>query len=113
MSGLNKPQNSNKQLAYWESETELDKDWEPIQVGSSGQMVKLLVNYHSLVGGGLGEPKGEVWDPLGKPQTITKVGWVELSLLNRELGCPAGHFQGYFSPQEKITKMYGVWELED
>ena len=65
MSGLNKPQNSNKQLAYWESETEWDKDWDQIQVGSTGLRVKLLVNFHSLVGGGLGKTNYGVWDPLG------------------------------------------------
>ena len=57
MSGLNKPQNSNKQLAYWESEAEWDKVGDQIQVGSTGLEVNQKVNYQNLVGGGLGEPK--------------------------------------------------------
>ena len=47
------------------------------QVGSRGSQVKQVVNYHSLVGGGLGEPKLRPRGPLWWAVATTKVVVVE------------------------------------
>ena len=81
-----------------------DNLWSLFQVGPSDLGVKLLVNYHSLVGGGLGETKLEVWDPLIWSQSTTKVGGVTGFSVHRGGLCPATYFWGVWGPAKKSQK---------
>ena len=76
-SSLDKPQNTNKHFAYFESETKWDKVPSWIKVGSTGSQVKAKVNGWSLPGGGIERDKLGIVGPtevVGKPPQSGGVG---------------------------------------
>ena len=74
MSSLNKPQNSNKLFAYFILRQIWGQSFGTKLSGVHKSRGQILGQFTLPGRRGLGEPKGEVWDPLGKPQSITKVG---------------------------------------
>ena len=66
--------------------------------------VKQMVNEATLVGGGLGETKLEVWGPLWWSQNTTKVMVVTGYLVHRGMVSPAVVFRLEWVPAEKSQK---------